>query len=109
MRGLALVRPGGTSYQFVGHGSVGEPDLRLLRGRRARLFKIPKHELARLRFDAGASYLLVVLDVERAKLDLDDRLMQAQTARATALVALCQGIFGLAKSDTANPLPSAKP
>ena len=48
-------------------------------------------------------------NVVRAKSDLDDRLVQAQTARATALMALCQGIFGLAKSDTANPLPSAKP
>jgi multidrug efflux system outer membrane protein len=50
--------------------------------------------LARLRFDAGVSDLFTVLDADRVKFDADDRLAQAQTAEATALVAVYKALGG---------------
>lgn len=50
--------------------------------------------LARLRFDAGVADLFTVLDADRVKFDADDRLAQAQTAEATALVALYKALGG---------------
>ena len=51
-------------------------------------------ELARLRFDAGIVDFLAVLDAERAQLDAEDRLAQARTRQATALVALHAALAG---------------
>lgn len=50
--------------------------------------------LAQLRYDAGASDYLAVLDAERTRLDLQDRHVQAATARATALAALYKALAG---------------
>lgn len=50
--------------------------------------------LAQLRYDAGASDYLAVLDAERTRLDLEDRHVQAATARATALAALYKALAG---------------
>ena len=51
-------------------------------------------ELAELRFEAGASDYLVVLDAQRQRLSLDDQLVQAKTARATALAMLYKALAG---------------
>lgn len=51
-------------------------------------------ELARLRFRAGSSDLLAVLDAEREALAARDRLAQATTAGATALVAVYKALAG---------------
>lgn len=51
-------------------------------------------ELAELRFEAGASDYLVVLDAQRQRLSLDDQLIQAKTARATALAMLYKALAG---------------
>lgn len=50
--------------------------------------------LAQLRYDVGASDYLAVLDAERTRLDLEDRHVQAATARATALAALYKALAG---------------
>ena len=50
--------------------------------------------LARLRYSAGASDYLAVLDAERTLLDLEDRSVQAQTGRATALAAVHKALAG---------------
>ena len=50
--------------------------------------------LAELRFEAGASDYLVVLDAQRQRLSLDDQLIQAKTARATALAMLYKALAG---------------
>lgn len=50
--------------------------------------------LAELRFEAGASDYLVVLDAQRQRLRLDDQLIQAKTARATALAMLYKALAG---------------
>lgn len=50
--------------------------------------------LARLRYDAGASDYLAVLDAERSLLDLEDQYAQAQTHRATALAAVYKALAG---------------
>lgn len=50
--------------------------------------------LAELRFEAGASDYLVVLDAQRQRLSLDDQLVQAKTARATALAMLYKALAG---------------
>jgi outer membrane protein, multidrug efflux system len=50
--------------------------------------------LAELRFEAGASDFLVVLDAQRQRLSLDDQLVQAKTARATALAMLYKALAG---------------
>lgn len=51
-------------------------------------------ELARVRFDAGSSDLLAVLDAERESLAARDRLAQAQAAGATSLVAVYKALAG---------------
>ncbi len=51
-------------------------------------------DLARLRFDAGASDYLAVLDAERSLLDFEDRLAEASTRRATTLAALYKALAG---------------
>lgn len=51
-------------------------------------------DLARLRFDAGASDYLAVLDAERSLLDYEDRLAEASTRRATTLAALYKALAG---------------
>lgn len=51
-------------------------------------------DLARLRYDAGASDYLAVLDAERSLLDFEDRAADAQTRRATALAALYKALAG---------------
>jgi outer membrane protein, multidrug efflux system len=50
--------------------------------------------LAELRFEAGASDYLVVLDAQRQRLSLDDQLVQAKTARASALAMLYKALSG---------------
>jgi len=62
------------------------------------------HELAKLRFDAGASDFLVLLDAERQLIDFEDRLSQAQTRRATTLASVYKALAG----DFAQA-PAAKP
>ena len=52
------------------------------------------HDLARLRFDAGASDYLTVLDAERSLLDFEDRFAEASTRRATTLAALYKALAG---------------
>ena len=51
-------------------------------------------ELARVRFNAGSSDLLAVLDAERESLAARDRLAQAITASATSLVAVYKALAG---------------
>lgn len=51
-------------------------------------------QLARARFEAGASDFLVLLDAQREALQARDRLAQAQTAAATALVAVYKALAG---------------
>jgi multidrug efflux system outer membrane protein len=51
-------------------------------------------ELARLRFNAGSSDLLAVLDAERESLAARDRLALATTAGATSLVAVYKALAG---------------
>ncbi len=50
--------------------------------------------LARLRFDAGVTDFLVVLDAEREVLSNRDQLVQAQTGTATALVGVYRALGG---------------
>lgn len=50
--------------------------------------------LARVRFDAGVTDFLIVLDAERESLASRDRLVQAQTGTATALVAVYRALGG---------------
>lgn len=50
--------------------------------------------LAQARFDAGASDFLVVLDAERERLAAADRLAQAQTGQAQALVSVYRSLAG---------------
>ncbi len=50
--------------------------------------------LADLRFSAGASDFLEVLDAERTRLELEDQLVQARTRRATALAAVHKALAG---------------
>jgi multidrug efflux system outer membrane protein len=50
--------------------------------------------LAQLRFDAGASDYLAVLDAARTRLELADRLVQARTQRATSLAAVHKALAG---------------
>ena len=50
--------------------------------------------LAELRFEAGASDFLVVLDAQRQRLSLDDQLVQAKTARANAMAQLYKAFAG---------------
>src|SRR5262249_48473160 len=51
-------------------------------------------DLARQRFEAGATDFLGVLDSERTLLEAQDRLAASQTARATALVAVFKSLGG---------------
>jgi|CXWL01.1.fsa_nt_gi multidrug efflux system outer membrane protein len=51
-------------------------------------------DLGRMRFDAGASDFLVVLDAERSLLDFEDQHTQAVTRRATALAVLYKALAG---------------
>jgi outer membrane protein, multidrug efflux system len=50
--------------------------------------------LAELRFEAGRSDYLVVLDAQRQRLSLDDQLVQAKTARASAFAMLYKALAG---------------
>jgi multidrug efflux system outer membrane protein len=50
--------------------------------------------LARLRFEAGATDFLQVLDAERSLLDAQDRHAQSHTRVATALVAVYKAVAG---------------
>jgi multidrug efflux system outer membrane protein len=50
--------------------------------------------LARLRHDAGVTDYLAVLDAERSLLDFEDRHVQAQARRATALAGLYKALAG---------------
>lgn len=51
------------------------------------------NRLARLRFDAGVTDYLAVLDAERSLLDLESRHVEAQTRRATALAAVYKSLL----------------
>lgn len=51
-------------------------------------------KLSRMRYDAGASDYLTLLDAERTMLDLEDRHVQAESRRATALAALYKALAG---------------
>ncbi|MCU0761339.1 MAG: TolC family protein [Steroidobacteraceae bacterium] len=50
--------------------------------------------IARVRYDAGASDYLAVLDAERSALDFEDRVVQGGVARATALATLYKSLAG---------------
>ncbi len=50
--------------------------------------------LAQLRFDAGASNYLDVLDAQRSQLDLQSQALQARVEQATALVAVYKALAG---------------
>lgn len=50
--------------------------------------------LAKLRFDAGSSDLLIVLDAQRQALSARDALVQARVAQATALVGVYRALGG---------------
>jgi len=50
--------------------------------------------LSRMRYDAGASDYLTLLDAERTMLELEDRHVQAESRRATALAALYKALAG---------------
>jgi len=50
--------------------------------------------LSRVRFDAGAVDLLVVLDAERQSLSVRDALVQAQVGQATSLVSVYRALGG---------------
>lgn len=54
--------------------------------------------LARVRFDAGVSDFLTVLDAERRLLEDQDRLAQGDTAAATSLIAIYKALGGGWKS-----------
>jgi multidrug efflux system outer membrane protein len=51
-------------------------------------------DLAQMRFDAGASDFLAVLDAERTLLDTEDQYADASTRRATTLAALYKALAG---------------
>ena len=51
-------------------------------------------QLARVRFDAGATDLLDVLDAERTQLSSQDAFADARTRTATALVGLYRALAG---------------
>ena len=51
-------------------------------------------QLARLRFDAGLTDFLIVLDAEREVLSNRDQLAQAQSDTATALVGVYRALGG---------------
>ncbi len=51
-------------------------------------------ELAKLRYDAGASDFLALLDAQRSLLDFEDRFAEATTRRATSLAALYKALAG---------------
>ena len=51
-------------------------------------------EIARARFDAGASDYLAVLDAERTQLDVEDRFTQGSVVRATSLAVLYKALAG---------------
>ena len=50
--------------------------------------------LARLRYDAGVTDFLAVLDAEREALSVRDALAQADVAQATSLVAVYRSLGG---------------
>lgn len=52
------------------------------------------HELAKLRFEAGAGDYLAVLDAERTLIDIEEQRTQNATARATALAAVYKALAG---------------
>lgn len=51
-------------------------------------------ELATVRYDAGASDYLAVLDAERSRLDFESRAIQSAVTRATALAAINKALAG---------------
>ena len=51
-------------------------------------------QIARARYEAGASDYLAVLDAERTMLDFEDRFVQGSVARATALASLYKALAG---------------
>ena len=76
-------------------------------------------ELARARFEGGASDFLDVLDAERSQLAAQDQLVQARTGSATGLIALYKALGGgwgdapaavaAAGSSGAEPLRASAP
>ncbi|MCK7594997.1 efflux transporter outer membrane subunit [Pseudomarimonas salicorniae] len=60
----------------------------------ARLAAADAENLARLRFDNGASGFLEVLDAERTLLDLESQALQARIDQATALAAVYKALAG---------------
>jgi len=67
-------------------------------------------ELAAVRYDAGASDFLVVLDAERSRLDFQSRVVQSAVARATALAAINKALAGdfAQARDAAAPASAAE-
>ena len=51
-------------------------------------------ELARLRYQAGVTDFLTVLDAERTLLEAQDRLAESETRTATALIAVYKALGG---------------
>jgi multidrug efflux system outer membrane protein len=62
--------------------------------------------IAQAQFEAGGVDTLVVLDAERAQLDLEDQLATAESQRATALAALYKALVG---DFAAAPAPPPSP
>jgi multidrug efflux system outer membrane protein len=63
-------------------------------------------QIAQAQFEAGGVDTLVVLDAERAQLDLEDQLATAESQRATALAALYKALVG---DFAAAPAPPTSP
>lgn len=61
---------------------------------RAQISSADALRLSRLRFDAGASSYIDVLDSERTHLDLETQALQARIQQATALVAVYKSLAG---------------
>jgi len=50
--------------------------------------------MARVRFERGADDALVVIDAERTRIGFEQQAVDAQTQRATALVAVYKALAG---------------
>ena len=74
--------------------SLARIEEQALAQRRAAEASTRAQEIARARFEAGASDFLQLLDAERERLAAQDALIQVEVARATALLALHKALAG---------------
>lgn len=108
-------------YERVVYQALLETENALAGYKRARITRVATEaaaqasadaaRLARVRFDAGVADLFTVLDADRVKFDADDRLAQARTAEAVALVTLYKvlggGFFDAHAAPAEAPTPPA--